>query len=94
MRTLIINPNLKAAGFLVTPNPARDNLLVQFYPNPAKLRSIQLYNLVGQKLAERNIANGQAGTAYNFDIRRYPAGIYIVRAVFTDKVLIKKIVKG
>jgi Pregnancy-associated plasma protein-A/Secretion system C-terminal sorting domain len=93
VRTLIINPNLKAAGFLVTPNPATDNLLVQFYPNPAKLRAIQLYNLAGQKIAERNIAAGQTGTAYNFDIRRYPHGVYVLRAVFTDKVLTKKIVK-
>lgn len=92
-RTLTINPNLKAAGFLVTPNPARDNLLVQFYPNPAKLRSIQLYNMMGQKLAEKTIAAGQGGTAYNFDIRRYAGGTYIVRAVFTDKVLVKKIIK-
>ena len=92
-RTLTINPNLKAAGFLVTPNPAKDNLLVQFYPNPAKLRSVQLYNLMGQKLAERNIPAGQGGTAYNFDMRRYAGGTYIVRAVFTDKVLVKKIIK-
>ena len=92
-RTITINPNLKAAGFLVTPNPAKDNLLVQFYPNPAKLRSVQLYNLMGQKLAERNIPAGQGGTAYNFDMRRYAGGTYIVRAVFTDKVLVKKIIK-
>jgi hypothetical protein len=92
-RTLTINPNLKAAGFLVTPNPAKDNLLVQFYPNPAKLRSVQLYNLMGQKLAERNIPAGQGGAAYNFDMRRYAGGTYIVRAVFTDKVLVKKIIK-
>jgi hypothetical protein len=92
-RTLTINPNLKAAGFLVTPNPTKDNLLVQFYPNPAKLRSVQLYNFMGQKVAEKNIAAGQGGTAYNFDMRRYAGGTYIVRAVFTDKVLIKKIIK-
>lgn len=92
-RTITINPNLKAAGFLVTPNPAKDNLLVQFYPNPAKLRSVQLYNLMGQKLAERNIPAGQGGTAYNFDMRRYAGGTYIVRAVFTDRVLVKKIIK-
>ncbi len=92
-RTITINPNLKAAGFLVTPNPARDNLSVQFYPNPAKLRSIQLYNLMGQKIAEKNIPAGQGGTIYNFDIRRYAGGTFIVRAVFTDKVLVKKIIK-
>ncbi len=38
--TLTINPNLKAAGFLVTPNPATSNIQVQFYPNPFGLRGI------------------------------------------------------
>jgi hypothetical protein len=93
IRTLTINPNLKATGFLVTPNPARNNILVQFYPNPTNLKSIQLYNLVGQKLAETTIATGLGATAYNFDINRYPAGTYIIRAVFADKVLLKKVIK-
>lgn len=38
--TLTINPNLKAARFLVTPNPATSNIQVQFYPNPFGLRGI------------------------------------------------------
>lgn len=93
IRTQIINPNLKAAGFLVTPNPARNNIAVQFYPNPANLKSIQLYSQVGQKLAEINIASGLGATNYTIDIHRYPAAIYIVRVVFTDKVLTVKILK-
>ena len=93
IRTQIINPNLKAAGFLVTPNPARNNIAVQFYPNPINLKSIQLYSLVGQKLAEINIAVGQGAANYTIDIRRYPAGTYVVRVVFTNKVLTKKIIR-
>lgn len=93
IQTQIINPNLKSAGFLVTPNPARNNIIVQFYPNPVNLKSIQLYNLVGQKLAETDIGSGAGAVAYNFDVRRYPAGIYIVRVVFGNKVLIKKVIK-
>lgn len=93
IRTQIINPNLKAAGFLVTPNPARNNIKVQFYPNPVNLKSIQLYNLVGQKLAETEIGSGGGNVAYDFDVRRYPAGIYFVRVVFANKILIKKVIK-
>ena len=94
LRTLTINPNLKAAGFLVTPNPAHSSVSVQFYPNPANLRGIGLYNLLGQKLAEINVSSGQVGTLYNFDVSRYQMGMYVVRAVFTDKVLVKKFIKG
>jgi hypothetical protein len=92
VRTITINPNLKAAGFLVTPNPAKSNIAVQFYPNPADLKSIQLFNLFGQKLYEKNIS-GPGASLYNVDINRYPAGTYIVRVVLADRVLVKKIIK-
>lgn len=92
LRTISINPNLKAAGFLVTPNPVKNSVAVQFYPNPSNLKSIQLYNLFGQKIAETNIS-GAGLPLYTFNVTRYPAGAYIVRAVFTDKVLVKKIIK-
>lgn len=93
IRTQIINPNLKAAGFLITPNPTRNIITVQFYPNPTNLKSIQVYNLLGQKIAETDIGSDAGNVAYYFDVRSYPAGIYFVRVVFANKVLIKKIIK-
>ena len=93
LRTQTINPKLKASGFLVTPNPAKSNIIVQFYPNPVKLVSIQLYNLMGQKLLESPVVMGQGIALYNFNISTYPAGTYIVRAVYEDKVTTKKIIK-
>ncbi len=92
IRTITINPNLKKTGFLVTPNPVKNNVAVQFYPNPVGLKSIQLFNFFGQKIAETNIS-GTGSTLYNFDVTRYPAGVYIVRAVFADGVIVKKIIK-
>lgn len=92
-RTVIINPNLKAQGFLVTPNPTSGNIAVQFYPQPTNLRSIQLFNDIGQKIAEVSISNNQANTYYNFNLSRYAKGMYTVRIVFTDRVLTKKIIK-
>ena len=93
LRTQTINPNLKVSGFLVTPNPTKGNITVQFYPNPINLQSIQLYNLTGQKLLEKQIVSGSGIPIYQFDISNYPAGTYIARAIFTDKVLTKKIIK-
>ena len=93
LRTQTINPNLKATGFLVTPNPAKNKITVQFYPNPVKLVSIQLYNLMGQKLSENPVVKGEGVALYNFNISNYPAGTYIVRAVYEDKVTTKKIIK-
>ena len=93
LRTQTINPNLKASGFLVTPNPTKGNITVQFYPNPVNLINIQLYNLMGQKLIEKQIVSGTGIPIYQFDISNYSAGTYFVRAIFTDKVVTKKIIK-
>jgi Pregnancy-associated plasma protein-A/Secretion system C-terminal sorting domain len=92
LRTVTINPNLKSKGFLVTPNPTGGNVTVQFYPQPVDLRSIQIFTATGQKIAEIN-TNGQPSNYYNFDISRYAAGMYMVRAVMGNETLIKKIIK-
>ena len=94
LRTQTINPNLKASGFLVTPNPTKGNITVQFYPNPINLISIQLYNLLGQKLLEKQIASGTGIPIYNFDISNYSGGTYLVKAIFTNKIITKKIIKN
>lgn len=94
IRTVTINPNLKEAGFLVTPNPTNGRVSVQFYPHPAKLKSVSIYNVGGQKIAERVTTGEVAGNVYDFDLTTYPSGLYVVQAEFEDRVLTKKIVKN
>jgi len=93
LRTVTVNPNLKASGFLVTPNPTSGAIAVQFYPQPAGLKGIQLLDGIGRKLAEVSVGNNAANSLYNFNLTGYPSGIYYVRAVFADKVVTKKISK-
>jgi hypothetical protein len=93
LRTVVINPNLKRLGFLTTPNPTSGVITAQFYPQPNTLRAIQVFTIAGQKLLEINIAEGQANNNYRLDISRYSAGMYIIRAVFTDRVATTKIIK-
>ena len=92
LRTVTINPNLKAQGFLVTPNPTRGTIAVQFYPQPTNLKAIQLFSATGQKLAEINASSG-ANNYYSFDLSKYANGTYFVRTIFSDNVITKKIVK-
>ncbi|MFL5739042.1 MAG: M43 family zinc metalloprotease [Flavisolibacter sp.] len=92
VRVVSINPNLKREGFLITPNPTSGNIAVQFYPQPTRLVGIQVMSATGQKLSELVVHNN-AANYYNFDLSLYPAGTYMVRAVFDDKVIVKKIVK-
>ncbi len=92
LRKVLINPNLKAKGFLVTPNPARSQITVQFYPLPATLKAVQLFSASGQKIAEIK-AGANPGVFYQFQTGGLVSGIYFVRAVFTDNVIVRKIFK-
>jgi archaellum component FlaF (FlaF/FlaG flagellin family) len=92
LRTVIVNPNLKSRGILVTPNPTDGNIAVQFYPPPANLKAIQVYSVTGQKITEV-LVNGVAGNYYRLNLSNSAAGTYIVRVVFTDRVVTRKILK-
>ncbi len=92
LRKVIINPNLKAKGFLVTPNPARSSITVQFFPQPVNLRAVQLYSSTGQKVAEI-LTPDNPGVFYQFQTGGLVSGIYYIRAVFTDRVVINKVLK-
>jgi hypothetical protein len=92
LRTVTINPNLKQRGILVTPNPSSGKITVQFYPTPSSLRSIQIFNLTGQKIMEQQVS-GQGSNLYNFDISRNAAGTYIVRILMGNDVITQKIIK-
>lgn len=87
----VINPNLRERGFLVTPNPTSGRIQVQFYPNPANLEGIYIYNATGQRIMQATI-NGS--TSYSFDLSRYSNGVYIVQAVFNNKKVTAKVFKN
>ena len=93
IRTITINPNLKKAGYLITPNPANNYINVQFYPNPTNLKGIELYNMLGQKIDKITVTSGGGAVAYRFNIRRYPQGTYIVRVVFANRIIVSKVIK-
>jgi hypothetical protein len=91
LRTVTVNPNLKTNHFLVTPSPTAGTVTVQFYPQPTNIKGIEIFNMSGQKVAE-TIANGQSNY-YQLDITHCAAGIYVVRVIMGNEVLVKKILK-
>jgi hypothetical protein len=93
LRKVIVNPNVKAEGFVVTPNPTNGTLTLQFYPHPNNLKGIQVFNSVGQKIFETVFANGQGYNYYQVDLSRYQKGVYIVNAIFEDQIFTKKVIK-
>lgn len=93
VRAVTVNPYLKSQGFLITPNPTSGNISVQFYPQPTNLKAVQLFNTIGQKIAEFTVVKDGANNNYTFDLSRYQSGTYIVRAVFTDRVITRKVIR-
>ncbi|WP_227990784.1 M43 family zinc metalloprotease [Flavisolibacter ginsenosidimutans] len=92
LRTITINPNLKARKFLVTPNPTTGQIAVQFY-QPSGLQLLQVFTSTGQKVKEVIVGNGAASNTYRFDLSQYASGIYVVRAVFADCVFTERVIK-
>jgi hypothetical protein len=65
---------------------------IQFYPQPADLKSIGIYSVTGQKV--REIQVGQSGSNYySLDLSSLAPGSYIVSAIFTNRVEQRRIIK-
>jgi hypothetical protein len=90
---VVINPNLKAKGILISPNPTGSTLSVQFYPNPVNLKGISIYDMNGARILERQIGSYNGTNRYDFDLSRYANGLYTVRVVYSDKTIVQKVLK-
>jgi len=74
---------LKKQGYLVLPNPFRQNFAVWFYQPPPTLRAIRVYNAIGQLVWLKAFA-GSTSNFITIDLLGRPAGVYIVRTEYQD----------
>lgn len=88
-----VNPNLEKAGWLITPNPSNGPVTVQFKTTPLNLKGISLFSSNGQKIAEKIISNNAPATLYQFNLGRYASGVYIIKLVYSDHTVSRKIIK-
>jgi hypothetical protein len=51
-----------------------------------------VYSLTGQKITEVAV-NGRGNNLYNLNINNQPAGTYIIKVVYSDRVVTRKIIK-
>ncbi|OQP61569.1 hypothetical protein A3860_32045 [Niastella vici] len=87
-----INTNLKAKGFMITPNPTNGKIAVQFYPNAGYVKGINIFSSTGERVASR-IINAAGSSYYGFDLSAYASGVYVVQVVLGDKVITQKVIK-
>lgn len=87
------NANLEKQGWLITPNPTGGPLSVQFVNPPVNLKAISVLNSTGQKVAEKIIDNNTPATLYQFNLNGYAGGVYVVKLVYSDHTVSRKVIK-
>jgi hypothetical protein len=74
---------LKSQGYLMLPNPFRENFVVWHYHQPTDLRYIRVFNSLGQLMWTQEF-KGNADTFITIDLFGKPSGIYFVRMEYQD----------
>jgi hypothetical protein len=74
----------------IFPNPAHDIVYASVSLQGSASVNIGLYNEVGSQLSQIN-AQQSTATKYQFDLSNYPAGIYFLRFLINNKLIVKKI---
>lgn len=88
-----ISDPLKEKGLTVTPNPTRNNVVIQHYPLAANLKGVAVFTSTGQLVWRQSYANGAAQNYIEINLANKQSGVYFVRLTYTDKTITRKILK-
>jgi hypothetical protein len=83
---------LKQNGYLISPNPFDGLFSVRHYLRPVDLQGIQVLNAAGQKVFVMNFS-GNAQSNIPINLTRYAAGVYMIKLIYTNKVITERILK-
>jgi hypothetical protein len=83
VKTRTLPARLKNDGFLILPNPFKDQFTVWHYLQPTDLRYITVYNSAGQ-LVWRKDFSGDADKQVSIDLSTRSAGVYVVHLGYND----------
>ena len=89
---ITVPARLKAQGYLIYPNPFRQQFIVRNYEVPVNLESVRVYSTAGQLIRSQQYS-GNASTEILVDMSNAPAGVYYVKLFYTDKSVVQKVVK-
>lgn len=87
------NPILAEKKVLVVPNPTTGAVNVQFLGVPQNLRSVAIYNSIGQLIRRRDASQINSQNRIEFNLADEPNDVYFVKIFYTDHQVVKKIVK-
>ena len=90
--SIILPAKLKAQGYLIAPNPSNGLVNIRHYLPPVNLKGVQVINPAGQVIIQKTYT-GNAISSIPLDLTGYANGIYTIRMVYDDKVVMERIVK-
>ena len=79
-------------GLQLLPNPATDEVTINYYTPAAAKASVRIDNVMGQTLMTRDLGTTQAGSEA-ITISNLPAGVYMVTLTSGNDKVVKRLVK-
>lgn len=74
------------------PNPATDLLNIDLTLDQTNVVLIELYNIIGQKIAEKNVTGFGGKNNFTIDLKSYVKGVYMVKIKAGHSETIKKLI--
>ena len=92
--TKTLAPKLKKNGYLISPNPFTSRFVLQHFPNADDLKGINIYSTSGQLVYQKSWSLGSADSYLEINLNNLPAGLYIIKLTYSDRVVTEKVIKG
>lgn len=89
---IVVPPLLKEQGYLLYPSPFQNQLIVRNYQQPTDLKSVQIFNAVGQLIWQQQF-QGDAQKQIFVNTSGWERGIYIVKMIYTSKTIVGRVLK-
>ncbi len=81
----------KLSNVIAYPNPAKDNINLNFNNENAENASYEMVNVLGQTIRTQNIPTVKGETLYNINLNGMESGIYFVKLSVGNKTSVTKI---
>nr|WP_294906721.1 LamG-like jellyroll fold domain-containing protein [uncultured Lacibacter sp.] len=75
----------------VSPNPASNIAVINFTAKPQEAFSLDLYNMIGAKVATIKSGTGSGAHIVRYDLSALPTGLYLVRLTLSGKQYTQKL---
>ena len=84
--------NLVKNDFKLYPNPAKDNINIDYFSSDAEFIVFEIYNIYGILLLKEQKPNSNGNFSYNIKNLYYPNGIYIFKLIANNKTITQNFV--